>query len=246
VTFGTGSSVLLNVGPTMPRTGGSALTALAWVHEGRPTYALEGVIIASASTLTWLRDQLGLVPDLREIEALARAVPDNGGVYLVPAFSGLGAPHWCESARGAIVGLSAHSDRRHVVRAALESIAYQVRDVLDAMRAESGVTLRGVHGDGGATTNSFLMQWVADLARVELHVAASPHLSPLGAAMMGWLGLGLVASSAALAGMPSAHTIYRPEMNREKTEACYAGWQRAVERVLDGPTPSAARKRVAV
>jgi glycerol kinase len=243
VTFGTGSSVLLNVGATMPRPAGGSLTALAWVHGGKPTYALEGVIIASASTLTWLRDQLGLVPDLREIEALACAVPDNGGVYLVPAFSGLGAPHWCETARGAIVGLSVHSDRRHVVRAALESIAYQVRDVLEVMRAESGVTLRDVHGDGGATTNSFLMQFVADLARVELHVAGSPHLSPLGAAMMGLLGLGLVPSLAALAKLPRKDVTYGPTMEPERAKALCLGWQKALDQVIGAAIAADVKQR---
>ncbi|MBI5768805.1 MAG: glycerol kinase GlpK [Verrucomicrobia bacterium] len=235
-TFGTGTSVLLNVGATPRIAGGGVLTALAWTHAGQPTYAFEGIITCSAATLTWLRDQLGLIADVRETEALARAVPDNGGVYLVPAFSGLGAPHWSESARAALVGLSAHSDRRHVVRAAVESIAYQLRDVLDAMRRESGVPLRGVHGDGGATTNAFLMQFVADLAGTDLRVAANPHFSALGAAMMGMLGLGLVPSVSVLANLPRAETVFRPGMSREMCEQYHAGWRRAVAQVLCGAT----------
>jgi glycerol kinase len=233
-TFGTGTSVLLNIGAAPHIASGGVLTALAWTHAGRPTYAFEGIITCSAATLTWLRDQLGLIADVRETEALARAVPDNGGVYLVPAFSGLGAPHWSESARAAIVGLSAHSDRRHVVRAALESIAYQLRDVLDAMRQELGVALRGVHGDGGATANAFLMQFVADLAGTELRVAANPHFSPLGAAMMGMLGLELVPSTAALANLPREETVFRPSMSRETCEQYHTGWRRAVAQVLCG------------
>ncbi len=244
VTFGSGSSVLLNVGATLPRTVGGSVATLAWVHGGVPTYALEGIVTFSASTLAWLRDQLGLIADVRESEALARSVADNGGVYLVPAFSGLGAPHWCESARGAIVGLSAHSDRRHVVRAALESIAYQLRDVLETMRAESGVTLRRLQGDGGATANAFLMQFVADLTRAELRVARSPDCSPLGAALMGLLGLGVVPSLAALTQRPQAENVFVPAMDAGRAHAHYVGWQKALDQVLS-VTPQAAREPAA-
>jgi glycerol kinase len=233
-TFGTGTSVLLNLGATPQIVSGGTLTALAWTHRGQPTYAFEGIITSSAATLTWLRDQLRLFAEVAEAEALARAVPDNGGVYLVPAFSGLGAPHWCESARAALTGLSAHSDRRHVVRAALEAIAYQLCDVLAAMRRESGVALRSLHGDGGATANAFLMQFVADLAGVELHVARDPHLSALGAAMMGMLGTGHVPSLAALALLPRSHSTYRPTMPAETRERLHAGWRRAVAQVIAG------------
>lgn len=247
VTFGTGSSVLLNVGQRLPKLQGKgSVTALAWFHDGQPTYALEGVIIASASTIAWLRDQLGLIANVGETEALARAVSDNGGVYLVPAFSGLGAPHWNEAARAAIVGLSAHSDRRHVVRAALESIAYQLRDVLDAMRAESGVNLARLHGDGGATANRFLMQFVADLAQTELAVSVSPHFSPLGAAQMGMLGLKLVPSLAALAQVPHEETLYRPTLEAGQVGALCRGWQRAVSQVLSDAGPAEAKERVAI
>jgi glycerol kinase len=232
VTFGSGSSVLLNVGATMPPASGGAVATLAWVHDSKPTYALEGIITFSASTLTWLRDQLGLIADVRESEGIARSVTDNGGVYLVPAFSGLGAPHWCEPARGAIVGLSAHSDRRHVVRAALESIAYQLCDVLETMRVESGVPLRRLHGDGGATANAFLMQFVADLTRTELRVASAPDFSPLGAALMGCLGTGALGSIAAIEQLPHTEEIFSPRMEAERAHAHYVGWQKALDQVL--------------
>jgi glycerol kinase len=237
-TFGTGTSVLLNIGEEARIARGGVLTALAWTHQGRATYAFEGIITCSAATLTWLRDQLGLIQDVRETEALARAVADNGGVYLVPAFSGLGAPHWRESARAAIVGLSAHSDRRHVVRAALEAIAYQLRDVLDAMRAESGVPLRELRGDGGATTNAFLMQFVADLTGVPLRVATHPDFSPLGAAMMGLLGRGRVPSIAALAAQPREERLYAPSASGNTVERLYAGWQHALVQVLAERRPA--------
>jgi glycerol kinase len=231
-TFGTGTSVLLNIGATPRIVSGGTLTALAWTHAGRPTYAFEGVITCSAATLTWLRDQLGLFADVRETESLARAVPDNGGVYLVPAFSGLGAPHWNESARAALVGLSAHSDRRHVVRAALESIAFQLRDVTEAMRADSGVALRVIQADGGATANGLLMQLVADLTGAELRVASRPDFSPLGAAMLAMLGTGLVANIGALAHLPREETVLHPAMAPAQSAAAHAAWRGAVARVL--------------
>ena len=231
-TFGTGTSVLLNLGAAPRIVDGGMLTALAWTHRGQPTYALEGIITASAATLVWLRDQLGLISDVRETEALARAVPDSGGVYLVPAFSGLGAPHWRDSARAAIVGLSAHSDRRHLVRAALESIGYQLRDVLGAMHANAGVPGRRLQADGGATANGFLMQFVADITGTELRVATAPDFSALGAAMLGMLGRGTVASLADFDRWPRHETVFRPAMPPDVSARAYAGWQRAVAQVL--------------
>ena len=239
ITFGTGSSLLLNVGHRPRLSPSGVLTALAWIHGGVPTYAFEGIIISSASTLTWLRDQLGLAADVPAIEQLALAAPDCGGVYLVPAFTGLGLPHWRPEARAAITGLSPHSDRRHVARAAFESIAYQIRDALDAMRAGAGVPLVAIHADGGPTASRFLMQCCADLAGVELRVAALSDGSPLGAMLAGQIGLGRVPSVAALADGPRDETIYRPTMPRERANALHAGWQRAVQSVITGSTLSA-------
>jgi glycerol kinase len=232
VTFGSGSSVLLNVGASLPGGNGGTVAAIAWVLDARPTYAAEGIITCSGSTLTWLRDQLGLIASPGETETLARAVDGNGGVYLVPAFSGLGAPYWADSARAAIVGLSAHSDRRHVVRAALESIGYQLRDVLDAMQADSGVVVRRLKGDGGATANRFLMQFCADLAGVELSVGNNPYLSPLGAAWMGTLGLGIHAGPEALQALPQPETRFQPAADASDVAALLDGWHAAVNQVL--------------
>jgi glycerol kinase len=232
VTFGSGSSVLLNVGSTLPRTVTGSVTTLAWVHLGEPTYAAEGIITSSASTVTWLRDQLGLIASAAETEAMARAIESNGGVYLVPAFSGLGAPYWAKAARAAIIGLSAHSDRRHIVRAALESIAYQLRDVLDSMRKDTGVVLQRLHGDGGATGNAFLMQFCADVTGVELRVANNPHLSALGAAWMGALGLGLHDDLASLLQLPQSETVFRLSANPQAVETLVKGWHSAVDQVL--------------
>ena len=232
VTFGTGSSVLLNIGATPRFSRQGVLTALAWTHRGRPTYALEGIIIASASTLTWLRDQLGLAADVPALEQLALSVPDNGGVYLVPAFTGLGLPHWSADARGTIVGLSSHSDRRHLAHAAFESIAFQVRDALDAMRAEADLPLVAVHADGGPTASGFLMQLCADLCGVELRVATMSDCSPLGAMLAGQLGLGIVSSPEDFAGQAREETVYFPRLESPRVNELTEGWRQALRRTL--------------
>jgi glycerol kinase len=235
-TIGTGSSVLLQLGP-VPRPSRRGLaTALAWVHRGVPAYAFEGLIISAAATLAWLRDQLGVIADFGEIEGLVGTLEDNGGVYLVPAFGGLGLPHWRPDARAAIVGLSGHSDRRHLVRAALEAIAYQLHDALEAMRTDAALPLRRLHADGGPTGNRFLMQFVADVTGTELRAAAA-DCSALGAVRAGMLGLGLYESLTELAATPREERVYRPSMAPERVERCRAGWSRAVAQVL-APGPA--------
>lgn len=231
-TFGMGSSLLLNIGSKFRPCGHGVVTALAWVHRGVPTYALEGIIISSAATLVWLRDQLGLLRDFSEIERLALSVPDSGGVYLVPAFTGLGLPHWRPAARAAIVGLSSHSDRRHVVRAGVESIAYQVWDALSAMRSESGTELLRLHADGGSTVNRFLMQFTADLAGVELRVSEMPNCSALGAGLFAMLGMGLSDAVDAPGRTGPESTVYRPSAGAARAAELHAGWVRAVRCVL--------------
>ncbi|HEX2861982.1 MAG TPA: glycerol kinase GlpK [Lacunisphaera sp.] len=232
VTFGTGSSLLLNIGSTPRFSSNGVLTALAWTHAGMPTYAFEGIVISAASTLTWLRDHLGLAADVQAIERLAQDVNDNGGVYLVPAFAGLGLPHWRPAARASISGLSSHSDRRHIARAAFESIAYQIRDALDAMRTEAGLPLVALHGDGGPTASSFLMQFTADLAGVQLRVATMADCSALGAVLAAQLGSGLLAAFPSLPAPASADVVYRPSLSQEQVAALYAGWQAAVRQVI--------------
>lgn len=230
VTFGTGSSLLLNIGERARFSGHGVLTALAWTHGGRATYAFEGIIISSASTLVWLRDQLGLAADVPTLERLAREVPDNGGVHLVPAFTGLGLPHWRPDARAALVGLSSHSDRRHVARAAFESIGFQVRDALDAMRKEADLPLVALHGDGGSTTSAFLMQFCADLCGVELRVSDMADCSALGAVMCARLGAG--ESFGELAALPREETRYTPCIEAAAVADLDAGWHRAVRQTV--------------
>jgi glycerol kinase len=231
-TLGTGTSVLLNIGESFRQSGQGAVTALAWVWRGQPTYAFEGIINFSAATIEWLKNQLGLIPAVADIEALATAVPDNAGVYLVPAFAGLSAPYWSPEARAAIVGMTAHTRREHIVRAALEAIAYQIRDVLDMMRCDSGIELKTLRADGGPTRNGFLMQFIADIAGVEIEVSEVAESSAWGAALNGWLGLGQFQSLSELSAAPLAGKIFRPVMSPGQVAKNYAGWQAAVKRIL--------------
>lgn len=231
-TFGTGTSVLLNIGDQLRASQKGAVTALAWVYQGKPTYAFEGLINFSAATIEWLKNQLGLIQSATEVEQLALSVKDNGGVYLVPAFAGLSAPYWSPEARAAIVGMTAHTNKAHVVRAAQEAISYQIRDVLDMMRADAKVKLQSLHADGGPTRNKFLMQFTADLTRTEIKVAEVAESSAWGAAMNGLLGLGVCKSLRDLEKLSRQQTTFQPRMKSNEANRLQAGWLAAVQRVL--------------
>jgi glycerol kinase len=231
-TFGTGTSVLLNIGDKLRVSEKGAVTALAWVYQGKPTYAFEGIINFSAATIEWLKNQLGLIQSAAEVEKLALSVKDNGGVYLVPAFAGLSAPYWSPEARAAIVGMTAHTNKAQVVRAAQEAISYQIGDVLDMMRADANVKLQSLHADGGPTRNKFLMQFTADLTRTEIKVAEVAESSAWGAAMNGLLGLGICKSFLDLEKLPRPQTTFRPKMSSGVANHLHAGWRNAVKRVL--------------
>jgi len=231
-TFGTGTSVMLNIGGRFRLSDKGAVTALAWVWQGRPTYAFEGIISFAAATIEWLKNQLGLIASASDVEKLALSVADNGGVYLVPAFAGLSAPHWAPEARAAILGMTAHTQKAHVVRAALESIAYQIRDVLDMMRSDARVKLRSLHSDGGPTRNRFLMQFTADLTRTPIKVAEVAESSAWGAALNGLLGLGIHGSLNELAALPRKLYEFKPRMNPARSGKLHAQWLAAVGRVL--------------
>ena len=231
-TFGTGTSVLLNMGDKLRVSEKGAVTALAWVWQGKPTYAFEGLINFSAASIEWLQNQLGLIQSAAEVEKLALSVKDNGGVYFVPAFAGLSAPYWSPDARAAIVGLTAFSEKAHIVRAAQEAVAYQIRDVLGMMRTAAEVKLQSLHADGGPTRNKFLMQFTADLTRTEIKVAEVSESSAWGAALNGLLGLGVCKSLADLAKLPQAQKLFRPRMNPTAARRLHAGWLAAVKRVL--------------
>ncbi len=246
VTFGTGSSLLLNIGGAPRLAGKGLVTAVAWVlgetptatrgtptaTRGTPTYAFEGITNFTGATIQWLRDQLGLIQSAEESETLALSVEDNAGVYLVPAFIGLSAPYWRPDARAAILGLTPSATRAHVARAALESVAYIVHDVLRLMQEEAGLALTLIHADGGATRNRFLMQFVADMTRLRVRAARTAELSALGAVFAGMLGMGHVASLADLQALPADCVEYAPALSREEAGALFAGWERAVAQVL--------------
>ena len=231
-TFGTGTSVLLNIGNKFRPTTKNSVTALAWVLRGKPTYASEGIINFSAATIAWLQNQLGLIASADEVEKLARSVESNGGVYLVPAFAGLSAPYWSPDARAAILGMSGHTRKEHIVRAAVEYIAYQIRDVLDMMRADVKLKLQNLHADGGPTRNKFLMQFTADITRAELRVSEVAESSAWGAAMNGLLGLGVCPSTAGFAKSRRGGTIFRPRMNAAYAKKLHNDWLAAVQRIL--------------
>lgn len=231
-TFGTGTSVMLNIGNKPRVSEKGAVTALAWVWQGKPTYAFEGLINFSAATIEWLKNQLDIIQSAAEVEKLALSVSDNGGVYLIPAFAGLSAPYWSPDARAAIVGMTAHTNKAHIARAAQEAISYQIRDVLDMMRADADVRLRSLHADGGPTRNAFLMQFTADLTRTELLVSEVAESSAWGAAMKGLLGLGLHRSLDELAALPRAVKNFRPAMKAAEANRLHAGWLAAVKRIL--------------
>jgi len=231
-TFGTGTSVLLNIGNKFRLPGKGTVLALAGVWGGQPVYALEGIISFSAASISWLKNQLGLIQSAAEVEKLATAVEDNGGVYLVPAFTGLSAPHWAPEARAAIVGLSAFTRREHIVRAAEEAIAYQIRDVLEMMQADAKLPIASLYADGGPTRDAFLMQFTADITGMELKVSNVAESSAWGAAMNGLLGLGVCKSLEDLAALPRETRNYHPQMAAAKVKQLHDGWLAAVKRVL--------------
>lgn len=232
VTFGTGSSLLLNIGDRMRLSEKGIVTTIAWVYQGVPTYAFEGLINYSAATISWLKNQLHLIGNAEETDELARSVEDNGGVYLVPAFVGLSAPYWQPEARAAVIGMTPFTNRSHIVRAALESIAYQVKDVLELMVAEAGIPLQYINGDGGAVRNDFLMQFVSDMIGYPVRIAEFAEFSALGAVYSGLLGTGRVDSLEGLNVLPREIRQLTPQMDENQVENLYAGWKSAVRRVL--------------
>jgi len=232
VTFGTGSSVLMNIGHEKRLSHKGNVTALAWVLDGRPTYAFEGIINFTGGTISWLRDQLQLIDDPSETEAISKSVIDCDGVYFVPAFVGMSAPYWRPDARAAILGMTPSTSRAHVVRAAVESIAYNITDVLKEMSVDSGIDLELIHADGGAVRNTFLMQFVADMNQLKVRAAQTPELSALGAVFNGYLGLKLVNSLEELQNIPFAFSEYQASMSPEHAQNLFSGWQAAVQQVL--------------
>jgi glycerol kinase len=228
-TYGTGCFILLNTGPRPVVSEHGLLTTVAWQISGATTYALEGSVFIGGAVVQWLRDGLGIIGSAAESEALAGAVADTDGVYLVPAFTGLGAPHWDPYARGVLIGLTRGTTRAHIARAALEGIAYQNRDVLDAMAQESGSSLTALRVDGGAAANNFLCQFQADVLNVEVLRPAVTETTAMGAAFLAGVGAGLW-KTADLAGRWRLERRFAPSPGSASRAAGYAGWRRAVER----------------
>ena len=229
-TYGTGSFLLMNTGSDDPASKTGLVTTIGWGIDGRVDYALEGSIFVTGSAVQWLRDGIGLIRDAAETDAAARSVPDTGGVYFVPAFVGLGAPYWDERARGTLVGLTRGTTREHLIRATLESIAYQTRDVVECVQADSGLALEALKVDGGASQNDFLMQFQADVLGAPVRRPAQLEATAMGAAALAGIAVGFWNEVGDLAGAGGEVTEFEPALPAERREALYADWKRAVER----------------
>ncbi len=228
-TYGTGCFVLMYTGDKLVRSRKGLVTTIACAADGSPAYALEGSVFIAGAAVQWLRDGLAIVKSASKSEKMARKVDSTLGVYLVPAFVGLGAPYWDPQARGALVGLTRGVGREHIVRATLESLAYQTRDVVDTMAAESKKRLAGLRVDGGASANDFLMQFQSDVLGVAVDRPKLVETTALGAALLAGRGVGVWQSTAELAKIRKPDRVFRPKMPRAKRNELYAGWQRAVE-----------------
>jgi glycerol kinase len=229
-TYGTGCFLLMNTGDEAPRSEAGLVTTVAWRLDGRLAYALEGSIFVAGSAVQWLRDGLGIIAEASETEALARSVDDSAGVIVVPAFVGLGAPYWDEAARGTIVGITRGTTRAHLVRATLESIAYQTRDVMNAMEKDSGIAPAVLRVDGGACENDFLMQFQADILGIPVERPAALEVTAMGAAALAGLAVGFWRDRSELDAKVGPSTLFEPRMSADERDARYRDWQRAVER----------------
>lgn len=236
-TYGTGCFCLIFTGEQSPRSGAGLVTTIACGPDGGPGYALEGSIFIAGAAVQWLRDELGIIEAAADTEALARSVDDTAGVYLVPAFVGLGAPYWDAHARGAVLGLTRGAGKAHIARAALEAIAYQTRDMVEAMKQDlegTGFGLKELRVDGGACANDFLMQFQADILGLTVDRPAMAETTSLGAAFLAGLGVCLWPDADTLAALRKTESRFSPEMDEKKREELYKGWQQAVERVRSG------------
>jgi glycerol kinase len=232
-TYGTGNFMLLNTGRQIVPSKAGLLTTVCYRMGLETIYALEGSIAVTGSAVQWLRDQLGIISSASEIEALANSVPDNGGIYFVPAFSGLFAPYWRSDARGAIVGLSRFNTKAHLARATLEAICFQTRAVLDAMVQDSGVRLEVLKVDGGATVNDTLMQLQADILGVPVVRPVVAETTALGAAYAAGLAVGFWKDLDDLRDNWRMDRRWEPRWSADQRDSAYARWEKAVERALD-------------
>lgn len=230
-TYGTGCFMLMNTGEKIVTSQNGLLTTIAWGVDNKVEYALEGSIFVAGAAIQWLRDELKIIHEAADSEYFAQKVQDTNGVYLVPAFTGLGAPYWDMYARGAIVGLTRGANRNHIIRAALESIAYQTKDVIDAMIEDSGINLTALKVDGGATANNFLMQFQSDILNVNVERPDVTETTALGAAYLAGLAVGFWKSKGEIAQNWSMNRKFKPEMIEENRNELYNGWKKAIEQV---------------
>jgi glycerol kinase len=231
-TYGTGCFMLQNIGTRPVESKNRLLTTIGWQIEGRTEYALEGSVFIGGAVIQWLRDSLGIIGNSGDVEALANSVSDNGGVYFVPAFAGLGAPHWNQEARGLITGLTRGTGQAHIARAALESIAYQTADLLDAMQGDAGIVLPELRVDGGATRNDSLLQFQADILQIPVVRSKTSETTALGAAYLAGLAVGYWESKEELAAHWQEDRRFLPGMSAEKTSDLRAGWNEAVRKTV--------------
>lgn len=229
VTMGTGSSILMDTGQAVSRSKTGMISTICWSTQDRVDYALEGIIISCGSTLTWLRDQLGLYAEIDELVQAPDRVADNAGVYLVPAFSGLGAPHWRMDARAKITGLTFGAERNHVLRAALESIPFQIKDVMDAMASDAGIPVTQLMADGGISKNAFVMQLLTNLLNASVVQRGLEEVSAFGAACLAGLTVGIFDGLDQLKALDSSPQVYRPNDQRDSDLNAYDGWLAALE-----------------
>lgn len=228
-TMGTGCSILMNIGDTPKISENGMLTTICWSMEGRVDYALEGAIVSCGATIEWLKNELGLFKDSRETEAMATSVAGNNGVYLIPAFSGLGAPHWDMNRKASITGLSFDCNKNHIVRAALESIPYQIKDVIVAMEQDAEILLQALNTDGGITSNAFIMQFLADLLSISIENIGIGDVSALGAAYLAGLQIGVYKDLDTLKSFNENKSVYAPQGNRDGVLSCYEAWTKTVK-----------------
>ncbi len=229
-TYGTGCFTMMNSGTEPPESKSGLLSCVAWNINGVTNYCLEGSVFNAGSTVQWMRDELHLIASADETEALAESVPDNGGVYLVSAFTGLGAPYWDMYARGAVVGLTRGATKAHFVRAGLEGIAYQVKDMIDAMEQDAGAPMQILRVDGGASVNRFLMQFQADILRCPIDRPAMVETTALGAAFLAGLCAGVWKDIGDIVSIRESEHIFTPKMDAEKARELCRKWHQAVER----------------
>lgn len=232
VTYGTGSSIMMNIGDKPYTSKKGLVTSIGWKYRGAVNYVAEGNVNCSGAVLKWLTKNLGILPDSQASQEMALSVPDNAGVYMVPAFAGLGAPYWSSDSSAVISGLTYSANKNHLVRAALESMAYQDEDILSIMKEESGVPDLEIRVDGGPTRNRFLMQFQADIACVRVLVKEIEEVSALGAAYMAGLSCGFWEDLEQIRSLPGNVVLYEPSMDEETRARLIQGWKKAVERTL--------------